>query len=71
MVFALCECYLVLLAWICGQVGALDTGDDGLNANNGAWVSVAIIVGLSGGLLLLLFLLLKVGHSMLRSLWLD
>lgn len=61
MVFALlCEC-LLLLAWICGRVVALVPDDDDvMTTSNGAWVSFAIIVGLSGGLLLLLFMLLKV-----------
>lgn len=61
----LCEYYL-LLALIC-QVVALDLDDDELPTNNGAWVSVAFIIGLSGGLLLMLFMLLKVGHSMFLS----
>ena len=64
MVFALCECYVLLLSWVCRRVVALDPDDDDvMTTSNGAWVNFAIIVGLSGGLLLLLFMLLKVGHS--------
>lgn len=73
MVCTLCENYLVLLILVgrSGQVVALDTdeNDDELTTTNGAWVNAAIIVGLSGGLLLLLFVLLKVGSSMLLFRW--
>jgi len=57
---------LLLLAWIIrGRVVALDPDDDdAMTTSNGTWVNVAIIVGLSGGLLLLLFMLLKVSNIM-------
>lgn len=64
MVLIRCDRLRVVLAWVCGLahqvVVALDPDDDDLAVANGAAVSVAIIFGLSGGLLLLLYLLLKV-----------
>lgn len=42
---------------------ALQADDDDMNAENAAVVSLAIIMGLSGGLLLLLYMLLKVKSS--------
>lgn len=64
--------YLLLIALICGRAVGLDPNDDALTTKNGAWVSVSIIIGLSGGLLLLLFLLLKVGQfSTFLSQWFD
>lgn len=57
-----------VLAWVSGAlvrniVLALDPDDDELVTANEAAVSVAIIVGLSGGLLLLLYILLKVATT--------
>ncbi|CAM9468938.1 unnamed protein product [Pylaiella littoralis] len=63
MVLIRCDRLRVVLAWVCGLahqvVVALDPDDDDLAVANGAAVSVATIFGLSGGLLLLLYLLLK------------
>lgn len=57
-----------VLAWVSGAlvrniVLALDPDDDELVTANEAAVSVAIIVGLSGALLLLLYILLKVATN--------
>lgn len=46
---------------------AIDLDDDELVTTNGAAVSLAIIAGLSGSLLLLLYILLKVSLSPRRD----